>query len=107
MTKPFPRDDLLRRAGGDAQVLAEVIAIARSTWPREAEELLALVRSGDAEKVSRAAHALAGSMGNFTAGEAVTAARAIELNALAGSLDGAESLAETVKKELLLLLAAL
>jgi PAS domain S-box-containing protein len=92
VTGPRPggdADPLLARFGGDAGLLADVLAIFAADAPGLVAEVRAAVESGAAAAVAGAAHKLVGLAGNLDAAEVVAAARGIEEAGRRGDLAGA------------------
>jgi HPt (histidine-containing phosphotransfer) domain-containing protein len=81
---------LLDRFDGERDLLRQVAAIFLESVPEQLAELRRAVAAGDAATVTRVAHRLRGSLGNFGAERAVEAALRLEQNGGAGSLAGAE-----------------
>jgi HPt (histidine-containing phosphotransfer) domain-containing protein len=71
------------------------------------DELRTGVAAGEAERLSRAAHAFKGMAANFTDGAVVAAAQALEHTARAGRLEEAPALLERIERELADLLGIL
>lgn len=83
------------RFEGDAEFLHEILGIFLQDSPQHIGEIRQGVASGDAAQIKRAAHTLAGAIGNFEAPRALAAARAIDAMARTGDLShAAELLAE-------------
>ena len=81
---------LLDRFDGARELLREVALTLLECTPPLLEELRRAIAAGDAATVTRVAHRLRGSMGNFGAERAMAAALQLEKNGGAGSLEGAE-----------------
>ncbi len=83
--------ELLASVGGDAEFMGELI----DTYLCDSDGLLAQLRgalaTGDLERFRRAAHSLKSSSASFGASGLAAQARALEMMARAGSLDGAEA----------------
>ena len=71
-------DVLLDRVDGDWELLAEMIEIHEENLPRHAEDLQQAVDGGDGGELQRAAHALKGALGAFSADKAQAAAYRLE-----------------------------
>jgi two-component system, sensor histidine kinase and response regulator len=84
---PLNKNEALARVGGDPQLLAEIAALFLSDLPRALGEIRNAVAAGDAAAIERHAHALKGSVANFGAQEARTAAQDLETKARTTSLD--------------------
>jgi HPt (histidine-containing phosphotransfer) domain-containing protein len=80
---------VIERLGGDAELLAEVSAIFVSDFPRIVGSLESARDARDAQALARAAHAIAGAVGNFTEGGVYLTTRTVERLAHDGNVDGA------------------
>ncbi len=87
----FDRDDVLARVEGDHALLAELVDIFRTEYPRLLASIRQSVAAGDASCVQEWAHALKGTVGNFGARDASEAAAALEAMGRQGSLADAEA----------------
>jgi HPt (histidine-containing phosphotransfer) domain-containing protein len=83
------REAVLARAGGDRELLQELIEIFRGDYPRHLAEIKAAVAAGDAARLNRSAHALKGAASMFGADGVCAAARTLESMGQSGSLAGA------------------
>ena len=99
MSGPFDREELMNRVDGDAEFLAETVAILDEDSPSMLDELRAAAAAGDAERLAMAAHAFKGMAANFCA-EAV-AATALRLEAMGrdGNVADAEATVATLVEE--------
>jgi CheY-like chemotaxis protein/HPt (histidine-containing phosphotransfer) domain-containing protein len=79
-------DQILNRVDGDVALLRELVTMFLEDCPRLLEEIQAAVGRKDAEALSRAAHALKGSIGNFDSGVAFSAALHLEMLGREGDL---------------------
>lgn len=104
---PFDRNTVLENLGGDESLLAEVSGIFIADWPENLARLRAAVAAGDAEAVRRAAHAVKGAAGNFSAERAVQAARTLEFAGRDGDLSQAPQLLDETVAAVEALVAAL
>ncbi len=77
---------------GDAELLQEIVEIFVETGPEQLQALDAAIGAGDAAHVALVAHGMKGGASNFCAGRFVAAARALEMLAKDGGLDGAADL---------------
>ncbi len=75
---PIDTADLLRRLGGDENLMREVIALFTVELPGRLAAVHAAADQRDAEQLRMAAHALKGMAGNLSASEVVEAAAALE-----------------------------
>jgi HPt (histidine-containing phosphotransfer) domain-containing protein len=85
---------VLENLGGDETLLAEISRIFVSDWPQSRERLHAALAAGDASALRHAAHAVKGSVANFSAERAVQAARELEFAGRDGNLANAPRLLE-------------
>ncbi len=83
-------DEILERVDGDVALLLELISMFLEDCPRMMADIEAAVGQGDAEAVSRTAHALKGSIGNFASGTPFEAARSLETLGREGDLTNLE-----------------
>jgi two-component system, sensor histidine kinase and response regulator len=74
----FDPSDLLARVEGNRELLAELMDIFRTEYPRLLTNLRQKVEAGDARGVEEAAHAIKGTVSNFAAPAAWEAARVLE-----------------------------
>ena len=84
---PFDVGGLFARVGGDPHLLREVIGLFLDDCPRLTAAIRDALAAGDCQTVTRAAHALKGSAGNFDATEVTAVAQRLEARALEGDLD--------------------
>ena len=94
------RDALLARVGGDAGLLGEMAALFLDECPRHVSGIRQAVVSRDARSLEGAAHALRGSVSNFTARRASQAALSLELMGRDGDLTGSEQALVALEVEL-------
>ena len=95
----FDRDDILARVEGNRDLLAEMVDIFRAEWPRLLANLKHSVETGDATGVQEAAHAIKGTVGNFSGHAAAEAARALEVMGQQGVLTGTAAAVERLERE--------
>ena len=79
-------DYVLDRVDGDVALLQELVTMFLEDCPRMMAEIEAAVGRGDGGAVSRAAHALKGSIGNFVSGGPFEAAQRLETLGREGDL---------------------
>ncbi|MEO8027194.1 MAG: PAS domain S-box protein [Bryobacteraceae bacterium] len=79
----------LNRVDGDRELLREVARLFESDYPRSITEIRDAIAADDALKVERSAHGLKGSVANFGAAAAVSAALSLETMGRSGNLHGA------------------
>ena len=83
----FDPEPLMENLGDDKSLLREVILLCRENdTPRLLEELSEGIHAGNADAVSKTAHALKGMVGAFNATDAWVAAKTLETNARAGKV---------------------
>ena len=87
----YSRAEALERAGGDAELLAQIVAIFLEETPALVAQLGEFLDRGDHDNAFRAAHTIKGSSANLSAAAVVAAARTVELAARAGELDAARA----------------
>jgi HPt (histidine-containing phosphotransfer) domain-containing protein len=93
----------LSRAGGDPELLHEIAVLFIDDYPKALQDLRNAIQTGDIRLLERSAHGLKGSVANFGAQQAVSAAQALEMMARNREIEGAEE----VIRSLELALAAL
>ncbi len=69
---------IMERVGGDADLLKEVVLLFVDELPRTMAQMRDAVRKSDCRRLERSAHALKGSVGNFSAASALQAASVLE-----------------------------
>ena len=80
--------EITARIGGDSELLADISRLFVTHSPEMLEALYTAAAAGDGTAMASAAHALKGSIGNFTQGRPFALARALEKAAEAGDLPG-------------------
>lgn len=85
------RRKVLQRVEGDLQLLIAIVEAFLSRLPESLQKIEAAVRSGDASALFQSAHALKGSVANFSTGSVYHIASRLENLAHSGSLDDAEA----------------
>ena len=80
--------EITARIGGDSELLADISRLFVTHSPEMLEALHTAAAAGDGPAMASAAHALKGSIGNFTQGRPFAVARALEKAAEAGDLAG-------------------
>ena len=83
--------EITARIGGDAELLADICRLFVTHSPEMLQALRAAAAAGDGAAMASAAHALKGSIGNFTQGRPFEAARSLEKASEAGDVDGARA----------------
>ena len=89
---------LLAGVGGTASLLAEVVAVFLTDAPAMLERLRDAARAGNVHALAAAAHAIKGSVGLFTDGEAFVSARRLEQIARAGDRSAIEAACADLEK---------
>ena len=92
---------LVRRLGGNRDLLREIAAMFVSGAPGMMREVAEAVERGDAPLLRQAAHKLKGSAANFLATGAVEAALRLERMGAAGNLSGAREACEALGVEVM------
>jgi two-component system, sensor histidine kinase and response regulator len=97
----------IQHFGGDEKLVRELIALFLKSCPRLLDNLRARLRENDLTALGRAAHALKGSISNFTAGG--PAATALELERLCGlgRRDAAAEMLQRLEHEMSRLMSAM
>jgi HPt (histidine-containing phosphotransfer) domain-containing protein len=80
-------EEILRRMGGDQELLQELSTMFLQSLPKQLEQLRAAVSSGDLGELGRIAHSLKGSTGNFSAHLAFEAVKQLESAARTAAAD--------------------
>ena len=94
------RDEIQERVGGDMGLLRELIDVFLADCPRLWQNIRDALAQGDAHKLSRAAHTLKGSVGNFRRPQPREAAQRLELLAAKEDLVNAVEAARQLEIEL-------
>jgi two-component system sensor histidine kinase/response regulator len=76
--QPLSKTQILDRVGGDETLLKELVDLFIADYPRRVSDIQTAIREGDAQELEQAAHALKGSIGNFTSESAFQAALRLE-----------------------------
>ena len=84
-------DKMLERCQGDRELLAEIIELFQGSSEALLQEIATAVKRGDADGLASAAHALKGSIGNFTSTGAYFAAEKLEHDARHNDLSAAQA----------------
>ncbi len=103
----FDFQQALERAGGDTELLAEVVELLRQDGSRRVEEIRRALNSGIAHDVESSAHALKGGLANLGAEPAAQAALSLERLGREGDLTRGTEALQVLEVELDLLLSAL
>ncbi len=91
---------VLRRMGGDTELLSSMVDYFLEDSPSLLEELKRLIDAGDAVEACRVAHSLKGLCSNFDAEAATQAGAAVEATCNAGKLEEASALVLPLSEEL-------
>lgn len=94
---PLDRRTLLRRVEGDLDLLVMIVEVFLSQLPRRLENIEASLRSGDAPALAESAHALKGSVANFSNGPVYRLSSRIEELARSGEVSEAEAAFASLK----------
>jgi len=81
--------DLLEHLQGNTALLGKLVSLFLASVPDKLAAIQAAVEAGDAASLAKLAHALTGSVSNFSAEAAVSAARRLESMAREGDLSRA------------------
>jgi HPt (histidine-containing phosphotransfer) domain-containing protein len=90
----------LERVGGDEGLLKELAVIFADDYPRQLGIIAEAVAKQDCKTAERESHGLKGAVANFSAQDAVEAARVLEFAARDGRCAELPALLETLRKEL-------
>jgi PAS domain S-box-containing protein len=90
----------LKWAGGDRQLLGELVRLFLDRCPEWLAELRRALAAGDAARLHRAAHALKGNLGNLGARAACERAQRIEIMGREGQLAGADEACRALEQSL-------
>ena len=71
-------DSLIARTGGDSELILEMIRMFQKEAPRLYGQVITAIQNNDAVSLRSAAHALKGSVANFSANPAMNAAAVLE-----------------------------
>jgi two-component system, sensor histidine kinase and response regulator len=82
-------DEFRNRTDGDTSLMRELIDLFVSEYPRQLEDVRRAVRSRNMTDLKSAAHALKGTVGNFSAEPSMNAAASLEEMGRRGDLDEA------------------
>ncbi len=101
MTQPIiNKAELWDRIYGDTELLAELIPLFCEDFPQLLENMRAALDTGDPIALKKCAHALKGSVGNFSAYPAYRAALRVEKIAADGNLAAAGEAVENLEREM-------
>src|SRR5262245_1365949 len=100
-------DAFWERVGEDGALARELIAMYFEEEPKQAGAVRAAVLAKDAEALKQAAHAVKGTVANFSAAQAMQAAAVLEKMGLSGDLSGVDEACEHLDHQLVLLRSAL
>jgi HPt (histidine-containing phosphotransfer) domain-containing protein len=95
----------IRHFGGDETLVRELVALFLKSCPRLMEGLRVRMRQKDLPAVAKAAHALKGSLSNFTPDAPTTTARELEQLCGDGRVDVVERAHERLEREVSRMLA--
>jgi CheY-like chemotaxis protein len=103
----FDLTEALARVGGDRELLSELAEIFLESCPSYLANIQKALEHGDVQALSLAAHALKGSVGNFTKSGPFETARALEHLGRQGTMTGTGELFQQLEKEITSLRPAL
>jgi HPt (histidine-containing phosphotransfer) domain-containing protein len=98
---------VLDRVGGDQDLLKEIAEIFLEEYPGLLQEIREAVKSGDSQRLERAAHSLKGSVSNFGVQPATQAALQLEQLGRRGQVKGSAEALTVLERQLRLLDSAL
>jgi PAS domain S-box-containing protein len=93
-------DALLERVDGDTQLLKQMVNLFLADCPKWQTEMKGAIETGDAERLTAAAHTLSGSVANFEAKKVVAVARKLETMAREGDLADASKAYAALDEEM-------
>ena len=92
--------ELLNRVEGDRRLLGQMATLFLMDCPRMLGAVREAVSRNDAKELERAAHALRGSVANFSAHKAVELSHRLEALATCGNLSQAEEIYQFLEREI-------
>jgi HPt (histidine-containing phosphotransfer) domain-containing protein len=98
---------LIERLGGDEELARQLVSLFLVEYPQMVSAVRESVASGSAERIQRAAHALKGSVSNFSDGVPATAALELERIGREGRVADAPAALATVEREIEVLVTRL
>jgi len=107
LTPVFDINEVLARVDGDKELLSEMAELFRESYPDYLSSIKEALTCADLQALTQAAHALKGSVGNFTLGEPFETARILEQLGRQGDLQRASEVLEKLEEELTRLMSAL
>ena len=99
-TSPIDREMVLDRVGGDVELLQEIASIFLEEYPGLFAEIRAAVAAKNPRQLERAAHSLKGSVSNFGAEDATSAAYNLEKIGREGRMQDAPGAQDLLEREL-------
>ncbi len=97
---PIDIDALLERVRGDRELAGAMAVLCLELLPGQLDDVKHAVAAHDAEALSRTAHALKGTVANFSAEPSRAAAERLEVMGRASDLSGAAAALRTLEHEL-------
>src|SRR5262245_51257085 len=107
MSRVLDVDAFWERVGEDSALARELIAMFFKEVPKQFDAVRVAVLKKDAEALKQAAHAVKGTVANFSAAPAVEAAAVLERMGRSGDLSGVEEACVLLNRQLVLLHSAL
>jgi len=96
----FNKTELLKRVGGDIELLEEIYELFVEDCPRMLQEIRRAIEAEDGAGMSRSAHRLKGAVGNFSAKQAVGLAAKLEEMGRSDTLDRPMDLFNELEKQI-------
>jgi HPt (histidine-containing phosphotransfer) domain-containing protein len=96
----FDMNELLKRVGGDMELLEEIYGLFLEDYPKMLKDTLQAIEAGDGEAVSRCVHRIKGAVGNFSASGAVQAAVRLEEMAHKDDLEAFREVYDVLAEEI-------
>ncbi len=99
MPREFNEQELMDRVDDDIEFLEETVSFLAEDSPPLLEEVRRSAAAGDAEALTRSAHALKGMFSNFSAGPATDAAGALEKMGRGNQLSEVKTSVDALEEE--------
>ncbi len=98
-TTVMDHEKALAQVEGDAELLGEMASLFLAYVPNQLDAMHTAVERSDTKSLAQLAHAIKGSVANFSAGPAMTAALRLETAARAGDFSLAKDISEELERE--------